>query len=282
MDLNLVRTFLVVAECQSYTKAAERLSLTQPAISSAIKRLEAQYGQNLFVKQGRGIELTTKGHQLQPAFREALSIIENAMHTRKHFNVYCNESLINVLVDIDNISLQESPAEKSQLFDHLRAQKTDLIVDIVLTKDNSFIVEEILQERLTVICRKGHPRIANTLTKEQFYAEDHVFYNGTWEKVRGFELFASEPIEERKMALTCSSIASIAMNVSQSDSIAVISRSFATRWAEKLGLQVLECPIKTEGIPYHLVYHKRELKNPIHQQIRDEIKREIRSLHSLT
>ena len=40
MDLNLIQTFLVVAEFQSYTKAAEQLGLTQPAVSAAIKRLE--------------------------------------------------------------------------------------------------------------------------------------------------------------------------------------------------------------------------------------------------
>ncbi|TOM45059.1 hypothetical protein CGH75_27275, partial [Vibrio parahaemolyticus] len=39
MDLNLINTFLVVVEHKSYTKAAEHLGLTQPAISSAMKRL---------------------------------------------------------------------------------------------------------------------------------------------------------------------------------------------------------------------------------------------------
>ena len=279
MDLNLVRTFLVVAECQSYTKAAETMQLTQPAISSAIKRLEKEYGQPLFVKKGRGIELSATGEQLLPSFNQALSIIENAMSVRKQFNVYSNESLINLLLPINNIKLQESPAEKSQLFEHLRQQKTDLIVDTIMTKDNAFMVEEIMLETLVVICRKQHPRIHSAITKEQFYKEQHVFYSGTWEKIRGFELFANELLEERAMALVCNSIASIALNISQSDSLAVISRSFAKQWAEKLNLQILDCPIKTDLVPYHLVYHKREFKNPIHRHIREEIKRKIKEVY---
>ncbi|MFB2734539.1 LysR family transcriptional regulator [Shewanella mangrovisoli] len=279
MDLNLVRTFLVVAECQSYTKAAERMQLTQPAISAAIKRLEKLYGENLFIKQGRGIELSSKGQQLIPAFRQAVSIIENAMNMRKQFNVYCNESLINTLFPIDNINLQESPPEKNQLFEHLRQEKTDIIVDSMLTRDSAFMVEEILLEPLVVICRKDHPRIQQSITKDAFYREEHVFYSGTWEKIRGFELFANEPIEERKMALICHSIASIALNISQSNSIAVIARSFAEQWAAKLNLQILTCPINTDLIPYHLVYHKRQIKNPLHKKIREEIKAKIKALY---
>lgn len=278
MDLNLVRTFLVVAECQSYTKAAEHLQLTQPAISAAIKRLENRYGENLFIKQGRGIELSSKGQQLIPAFRQALSIIENAMNMRTQFNVCCNESLISALFPIENINLQESSPEKHHLFEHLRHEKTDIIVDSFLTRDSAFMVEEIYLEPLVVICRRDHPRIQHSITKEAFYNEEHALYSGTWDKIRAFELLANEPIEERKIALICHSIASIALNIAQSDSIAVIARTFAEQWAEKLNLQILTSPFKTDFIPYHLVYHKREIKNPYHKKIREEIKAKIKAL----
>lgn len=53
MDLNLIQTFLVVAEFQSYTKAAEHLGLTQPAVSASVKRLEQVVNKQLFVKRQR-------------------------------------------------------------------------------------------------------------------------------------------------------------------------------------------------------------------------------------
>lgn len=79
MDLNLIQTFLVVAEFQSYTKAAEQLGLTQPAVSAAIKRLEQVVDKQLFVKKGRGITLTSAAYQLLPQFEQAVSIIDNAI-----------------------------------------------------------------------------------------------------------------------------------------------------------------------------------------------------------
>ncbi len=275
MDLNLVRTFLVVAENLSYTKAAEQMSLTQPAVSSAIKRLEKEYGQTLFVKNGRGIELTTKGYQLIPFFRQAIDIIENAMHMREDFNVYCNEAVLHSLWPMQNITFTESPQDKSALFEYMRQQKADLIIDTILTKDSSFVIEEVHREPLVVVCRRGHPRIKGKITKQEYYQEHHVLNSATWENLRGFEQIALEPIEERKADIVSSSMAGLVLHVSQSDSLAFVNQSFAQKWAKKLDLQVLECPIKTDMAPYHLVYHKRELQNPAHKTLRENIKRKL-------
>lgn len=277
MDLNLVRTFLVVAESLSYTKAAEQMNLTQPAISAAIKRLESEYGQTLFVKSGRGIELTTRGHRLVPFFRQALDIIENAMHMREHFNVYCNEALLHSLLPMENITFTESPPDKDMLFEHLRQQKADLGLDIIVTKSNSFIIEEVHREPVVIICRKDHPRIKGTLTKEMFYQEHHVLNSSTWENLRGLEQIAQEPVEERRAYVVSNSIAGLALHVSITDSLAFIPMSFASQWAEKLELQILRCPIKINDAPFQLVYHKRELKNPAHIALRHNIKNKLKT-----
>ncbi|TNZ54939.1 LysR family transcriptional regulator, partial [Vibrio parahaemolyticus] len=63
IDLNLIHTFLVVTDTLSYTKAAAQLGVTQPAISASIKRLEEGSKKKLFVKNGRGIELTSTGQE---------------------------------------------------------------------------------------------------------------------------------------------------------------------------------------------------------------------------
>lgn len=280
MDLNLVRTFLVVAENLSYTKAAEQMNLTQPAVSSAIKRLEKEYGQTLFVKNGRGIELTTKGYQLIPFFRQALDIIENAMHMREHFSVYCNEAILHCLWPMDNITFTESPQDKNVLFEHMRQQKADLIIDTILMKDSSFVIEEVHREPLVVVCRKNHPRIRGSITKQEYYQELHVLNSAMWENLRGFEQITQEPIEERKTNIISGSIAGLILHASQSDALAFVNQSFAQKWADKLDLQVLECPIKTDLAPYHLVYHKRELKNPAHKALRENIKQKLANYKS--
>lgn len=53
-------TFLAVCQCMNYTRAAEMLSITQPAVSQHIRYLEEEYQTKLFVQRGRRIELTDR------------------------------------------------------------------------------------------------------------------------------------------------------------------------------------------------------------------------------
>src|SRR5690348_14993598 len=65
LDLNLLRVFAVVADAGSVTAAADRLYLTQPAVSAALRRLHRSVGAPLFARQGRGLVLTARGRRLR-------------------------------------------------------------------------------------------------------------------------------------------------------------------------------------------------------------------------
>src|SRR4051812_5607979 len=72
LDLNLLRTFAVVAEESSLTRAAARLYVTQPAVSASMRRLTEFVGADLVTRQGRGVALTTRGAELLVAARAHL------------------------------------------------------------------------------------------------------------------------------------------------------------------------------------------------------------------
>lgn len=59
-----IQTFLKVVELKSYTKAAQELSLTQPAVSQQIRKLEDHYGCKLIDISGKGVEMTEQGQAL--------------------------------------------------------------------------------------------------------------------------------------------------------------------------------------------------------------------------
>jgi len=280
MNLNLIQTFLVVAEYQSYTKAADHLGLTQPAVSAAIKRLEQVVGKQLFVKQGRGIAPTSTAYQLIPQFRQAVSIVDNAISERTIFQVCCSETLLNSLNPIENVVFHESPTEKYLLFEQIRQQKIDLAIDTIITKDAAFVIENAYDEPAMIICRQSHPRIQGALSREDFYRESHCIFSGKWNNTSGFEQLAKEPIKERNVEIVTSSLAGMAMYVAQRDCLGVVSRSFAMKWSKALKLQVLECPIKIDRIPYKFVYHKRDEYNPAHQRLREEIKQQLEFSHA--
>jgi DNA-binding transcriptional LysR family regulator len=77
MDLQDLDAFLAVAETGSFSRAAERLFLSQPAISKRVAALEARSGRRLFDRIGRQIRLTDAGRALLPHARRALDEIED-------------------------------------------------------------------------------------------------------------------------------------------------------------------------------------------------------------
>lgn len=271
LNLNLVRTFMVVYQCQSYTRASNKLNLTQPAVSAAIKRLETEIGKQLFIKKGRGIEATSKAHALANKFKLALYTINDAVNDKNTLSIYCSEIFLSSLLGFEKIDLFELPQSQSTIFRHLREQKVDLVIHSVTLKDAMVIIEEVYTEPAVVICSKNHPRIQGHLTKEMYYQETHILYSSLWQGLNGFEQMAQEPIEERKIALTAASIASVALFTSQSESLGLISYSFAKFWANQLDLAIYPCPIKLEKIKYQMIYHKNQINDPQHKKLRQQI-----------
>jgi DNA-binding transcriptional LysR family regulator len=77
-DNDLLRSFVAVAEGQGFTRAAERLHLTQSAVSAQIKRLELQAGCELLVRSTRSVSLTPRGEILLGYARNILSLHDDA------------------------------------------------------------------------------------------------------------------------------------------------------------------------------------------------------------
>ena len=80
MDINLelYKFFCEVAKCGNFTKAADRLFVSQSAVSQAIMRLEDGIGCRLFNRNARGVQLTSEGEVLYSYADNAVSLIKNA------------------------------------------------------------------------------------------------------------------------------------------------------------------------------------------------------------
>jgi DNA-binding transcriptional LysR family regulator len=72
IELSTLRVFLAAAEEKNFSYAARRLHMSQPAVSQNIHALEQAYGLDLFVRQGRSMELSEAGHTILPLVREVL------------------------------------------------------------------------------------------------------------------------------------------------------------------------------------------------------------------
>jgi DNA-binding transcriptional LysR family regulator len=83
VELRQLRYFLAVAESQSFRLAAERINVTQPAITRQIQDLETMLGARLFDRTPQGVKLTVAGQLFLPEVRKSLGILESAMRAVK-------------------------------------------------------------------------------------------------------------------------------------------------------------------------------------------------------
>ena len=81
MELRHIRYFIAVAECQSFRVAAERIHVTQPAITRQVQDLEAEIGATLFHRNSTGVRLTAAGEHFLREARVALSVLNDATHS---------------------------------------------------------------------------------------------------------------------------------------------------------------------------------------------------------
>ncbi|TWP53389.1 LysR family transcriptional regulator [Lentzea tibetensis] len=78
MELRQFEYLVAVAEEASFTRAAERVHVAQPAVSAQIRRLEREFGQDLFDRSGRTVRLTEVGETVLPFARAALAAVSDA------------------------------------------------------------------------------------------------------------------------------------------------------------------------------------------------------------
>ncbi|WP_231634438.1 LysR family transcriptional regulator [Salinicoccus sp. YB14-2] len=78
MDLNLYHIFHTTALEQNFSRAADKLFITQPSVSHAIKQLEEKLGVKLFTRTSRGVRLTPEGQTLLDNITPVFGLIDNA------------------------------------------------------------------------------------------------------------------------------------------------------------------------------------------------------------
>lgn len=145
IDLELYRTFYVVAKNKHMTKASEELHISQPAISQSIKKLEEQLNGTLFLRSNKGMELTEEGKMFYEYVKGALELIDNAEKEFTSFKnldkgeikIGCSTTLTKLILmdtiekfhkDYPNININITNDLTSDLINNLKLGKLDFVI----------------------------------------------------------------------------------------------------------------------------------------------------------
>jgi DNA-binding transcriptional LysR family regulator len=201
LDDEQLLTFITVYELNNYSRTADHLNLTQPAVTARIQKLEIELGCKLFYREGKKILLTQEGKALLPFARKILSYINEARQTidlLKTPTITIGLSpAISVSLVLDALTLLRKSEEQS--FDMLEAADSvevskmveSGLVDIGLVRDvipfPNLESKKIFHEKLFFIVGKGHPLAAKSeITKEDLMNQTMICYrreSALWQKI---------------------------------------------------------------------------------------------------
>lgn len=174
MELRHVRYFEAVAETLNFTRAAERLHVTQSTLSHQVRQLEEELGVRLFDRVGRRVRLTEAGESLRLQLLPALQQIDRALlslrdpgrlparrlrlGTIPSFNARLVPRCVGLFlaqrpehqVDVEELSVDE-------IVRGLTEDRLDLAVSYSPPADGTLWFEPLRQEELRLVVASGHP-----------------------------------------------------------------------------------------------------------------------------
>jgi DNA-binding transcriptional LysR family regulator len=174
MDFEQLKTFLEVWRQKSFSRAAERLGITQPAVSAQIRSLETEAGERLFDRKGGKITFTAAGRVFEPFAERAVEsqrhvlmmIAEQRRSPRGEISLSAQEStslyvLPKVFAEFQRqypkVGLRIVRGERSQTLESLLNREVDFGVVSLPVKDKRFMVETIHEDELLLAVPRGHP-----------------------------------------------------------------------------------------------------------------------------
>ncbi|MCB1480447.1 MAG: LysR family transcriptional regulator [Rhodobiaceae bacterium] len=291
LDLNLLLVFDTVYATRSNTKAAEKLGLTQSAVSNALRRLRQHLDDPLFERQGGDFVPTAEADRLAPIIRQALRSLEQSISNAGDFDPVASNRAFSLLMP-DSIELIAVPPlikqfrengygmrlETAPLFgtnarEALLTKRFDFVFLPNPMQENAIHSAYLFDEDPCMICRADHPEFAE---RDTFQLEDmsRVGLVNLPEEVRRVTHMEHEIRAKniaRNVVCTVSRLWSIPAIVSRTDLFAAIPRTMAESLAPEYGFKIFDFPLERPTHHWHMMWHEDLEADPAHSWLRREL-----------
>lgn len=301
LDLNLLRVFDIVMQERHVTRAAERLAMTQPAVSNALRRLRSSLEDELFIPAPGGVVPTRHALALWPAVRDALvslqAVLEPApfepARDQRDFSIAMVGATAAVLMPplVEHwraagvvSTLNVLGLETTDPRPLLDAGQADLVVGAfpALTQELEVAsgraaphrLDPLYECRYVAVMRHDHVLAAKAqLSLDDYCAAQHLRVNFAGRQRGTVELALAHLGRRRRILLTVEHFSTGSSIVSRSDLLTVLPRSLigATGFASMLAWR--ELPFELQRIRMGLLWHRRHEDDAAQRWLRDQIRR---------
>ncbi|MGF9691373.1 LysR substrate-binding domain-containing protein [Rhizobium sp. 0TCS1.26] len=288
-DLNLLPVFLTMMDERNVTRAAERLGMTQPALSNALNRLRETLRDPLFVRERYGMRPTQMAEELAPVVRTALSSLDEAIGGQQTFdpalatrqftiapNSYVEFVLMPLIVArlrelAPGIRLRLTPFGNDLVETGAVSGATEMVLGRIVDPPDNMVVQHLMDDGLACVVRKDHPEVGDSLSQEQYERMKHVNVLPPGRMRVGLFQALQQQGLKRDVAVSVTHFLAVPEMVAVSDYCATLPRLICQRLARDERLKVLPAPVDLGTFPVELAWHVRYRSDPAHRWLRSLI-----------
>lgn len=302
LDLNLLRVFDEVMTERNLTRAAQRLSMTQPAVSNALKRLRDALGDELLRRAGHGVEPTPKALAIWPQVRDALQQMRQVL-TPAGFDpaTACHSFLLSmadataakVVPPLVNILVREAPQVNLRItplttrdprpllaagacelaIGHFPGVLAELGAVHLQEAAPAYLHQQLYEGEYVVVMRRHHPLAGRPLTLDDYCAAQHLLVSFSG-RPHGFVDEALSALQRtRRVVLTVNQFFTAGRVVATTDLLTVLPRHFLSATGLAHELAVSELPLAVPAVHIDALWHRQTATSPEHQWLRDAVLR---------
>nr|WP_314073135.1 LysR family transcriptional regulator [uncultured Roseococcus sp.] len=296
LDLNLLVAFDALMQERNVTRAGQRIGLAQPSMSSALTRLRALLGDQLFIRTGTGMKPTERALALAGPVGDALEQLREALERGKSFdpatarhrftiaatdygNLVVMPALVRALrqqapgVDL----LVKATLDRAETLKLVERGEIDALVGGHLPDSPLTLRHTLFLERFACIQDAAHANPSGVLSREDYLRLPHAWFSSDGSSGAGvMDAVLAEHGAKRRIAVSLPHIVAVPFAVAGTDLIATMAESVARRFAETTGVVCRAVPFDAEPFRVDLVYARKGSGAPPMRWLIDFIKREVR------
>jgi DNA-binding transcriptional LysR family regulator len=289
VDLNLLVVLDAIYTEGGITRAAQKLHLTQPAISHALGRLRDLFGDPLFVREGRAMNPTPFARNLIEPVRRSLRSLEITLNelerfdpatTQKRFTLALRDVLETTLLP----PLMQRVSESAPLIDisaihvdrrsfetEMAAGTIDVALDVQLPLPDHIRRTRIVHDRMVVLARREHPEVGEGMDLETYLKQDHILVSSrpTGPGLEDLEL--SRQGLQRRVRLRCQHYFAACHVASQTDFLLTMPEGYARVANVQFGNQILDFPLQAPVLDAYLYWHANVDNEPANRWLREQL-----------
>lgn len=274
-ELNLLMIFDAIMTERSITRAADRLAMTQPAVSNAVSRMRVAWKDELFVKDGRNIQPTLYAQNLWNQIQEPLISLTDAVDqkgfdpttAKRTFRIAVTDIVVDmawaklrkiVETQAPGVNIHAIPNTIMNSDKLLEDAEVDLVIGVSGMVSSTFRAEYLLTPHYVCVMHKAHPLAKADISLEEFASADHLLVSLSGDITGYTDQVLMQLGLTRRIAFTVNHFSSVANLVKNSDLICVVPTSAVANSIINDDIAAIKPPIELMPQQVSAIWHKRQ------------------------